>query len=407
MIKIEFHVDDSNLKDLAQRYWARSDSGAWAESVEAIAKQTGISKTKIPTIVKEAASAYLTELSCSACNQPTLLLSRSDFTSQHSHLKFLTRANSAYENREFNYLCSECKEVKRKSEFEIQKNLENEKKNRIYAALSEVSERRFDFSTIEFLDAVYCYAIKLACGIDDYSNKNTINPSQLFITSRIDKQIDIFKYLFSRGVVVISKSSPVSAFDIGVNGVTYAPDKVQWEFALDVNDFDSETIVDFIENSLNIPNSDSLCELWRVVAQYECEAYFHEVCERWGLNNWTFTESKREAITYALKNYSIPQVWNFIYCETRNLAAQVNAGTFNRKHVENMFSGNIRRRADKWFANSWSVEPWKRRTFEKECYLTSIVFDSLFGGGDRDWSSITSSTVRTRAEEVVAAASSD
>lgn len=401
MIKIEFHTPEVSLQNLARRYWARNAQGSWEETVEALSIAMGIPKSQIPKIVKNAASAYLESLVCSTCNKPTLLTSRADFVNLRSHGKFLSRTEIAYREKELNYTCQVCIELKRNAELQFQKEQEQQKRNKINSVLDDISQRKFDFSKISFLDAVYCHVIRQASGIGSYSNKETIFPSKLFIAYTLERKTEIFKRLFENGILQISKNSPPTAFDIGEKGVTYEPSKVAWAFALDANNFSDEIVTEIIDGTLEIPDIESLCTLWEQVAQHECEVYFYEVCERWGHASWSLTNDKQEAMIYALKNYSIPRVWNMMYKEAQNLGAQANAGTFNRRHIENMFSGNLRRRSDKWFANSWDVHPWKRRTFEKECYLTSIVFDHLFGGGDRDWEGISFSNLARRATEVV------
>lgn len=403
MIRIEFHTSDSQLQDLAQRYWRRSDSDAWSETVELISESTGFSKNQIPKLAKEAATAYLEELSCSACSEPSVLLSRSDFLSKKSHARFLSGTDTRSGNNKYNYLCHDCLELIRRSEIEEKRKIEINRANKINSALDVVYSKKFDFSEISFIDAVYCYVIKMASGLEGYSCGEVIHPAKIFVTQTNARQLEIFKHLFEIGVLVISKHSPDWAFEISDGNVKYFTDKVFWEFAHDINGFDGKIIESFIESAIDCPNVEELSRLWHDVAEYECEAYFFEVCERWGLNSWIYSDAKRDAIKYTLLNYSIPQVWNFMFYATQGLGAEVNAGNFNKKHIENMFPGNIRRRADKSLANSRDVKPWDRRKFDKECYLTSLVFDRLFGGGDLDWKALTGSTIQKRAEEVVAA----
>ena len=67
-----------------------------------------------------------------------------------------------------------------------------------------------------------------------------------------------------------------------------------------------------------------------------------------------------------------------------------------------MFPGNLRRRVDKCVANAWDIKPWGRRAYEKESYLTGFLFDTLLGGGDKDWQTITASNISARSAEVAA-----
>lgn len=400
MIKLEFHTDDLALQDLANKYWALNDSGLWVETVDAISKATGIPKPKIPKIVKETASAYLLTLLCSVCKKPTLVSSRSDYASLRSHSKFLSGAENAFVNREFNYSCSECQQIKRSAEIQLQQNREHEKRQKVSSVLQEISNRKYDYSCINFIDAVYAYSIKQASGDDRIKNAGVIGSTNIFIVPTFEKQVSIFKNLFDSGILHISMSSNLSAFDVGDKGLTYLANKVSWTFTPDLNDFEEEVIDQFIINALEIPDVESLCGLWRDVAQYECESYFYQLCDQWGLKNWSYTETVSEAINYALKNYSIAQVWGLMHSETKNLAALVQAGNYNKRHIENMFPGSLRKRADRYFANKYQVTSWRRRAFDKECYLSSILFDNLFGGGDADWENINLTNLKHRAEEV-------
>lgn len=391
MINLKFHTHDEKLVNLAQRYWALSDAGLWSETVEAIAQTTEFKKTQVPKLVIESASAYLSNWSCSRCANFILISNRTAYK----------RLNAMSENEVHNYVCTPCLLKERDSKIEKQREAEQDKQVTIRTTLEKISTRSFDFSEITFLNAAYCYALQLASDISSTSEIGPIRTAQLFIVPNLEKKIAIFQHLFSDGVLRIGMRSPLSAFGVGSNGVTFYADQVTWCFAIDSNGFDDDIVGQCIQGALEHPDSQSLCNLWQEVAQLECEAYFLELCEKYRFLNWSYTDKVADAVNYALNHYSIPQVWNLMFGEFKNLAALVQAGSLNRKHIENMFSGNLRRRADKWFANSWIVKPWDRRTFEKECYLTSLVFDNLFGGGNRDWDSITLSNVQARADEVL------
>jgi hypothetical protein len=391
MLTYEFHTNDENLKDLTLRYWAVTAVGAWVETTEALTTAKSIPKSQLTKIVNATATTYLNSVTCADCGSLATVLNRTNYK------KLISESI----NPNYRYTCTSCLLQKRDQRLQQHKDLEAAKKHKIEAVLDGISDRKFDFSNLSFSEAVYCYSIRQASGFD--SEIGAIRTENLFIVPNSEKKTEVFTQLYTKGILTISKNSPISAFDLGDNGVTYSPEKVVWTFASDSKGYDDEVISQFILDSLARPDAETLCDLWHEVAQQECEAYFGELCDRYRFSNWTYTETVAESIDYVLQKFSIPQVWGLMYGEFKGLAALVQAGTHNRRHIENMFSGNMRRRSDRWIANNWDAKHWSRRPFEKESYLTSLLFDNLFGGGNQDWDSITLSNVKARAEQVLTA----
>ena len=73
-------------------------------------------------------------------------------------------------------------EAIRKSEIEEKRRIEIDRVNKINSALDVVHSRKFDFSEISFIDAVYCYVIKMASGLEGYSCGEVIHPDKIFVT---------------------------------------------------------------------------------------------------------------------------------------------------------------------------------------------------------------------------------
>ena len=390
MITLLLHTEHEELTDIAPRYWALDATGSWLETVTALSAAKNIPASKIPKYVHEASTAYLDDVLCKSCMEPYAVKNRADFNRLNNYNK--------------KYTCKGCLKNEHDAEIQRQKDEDLIKKNLIHIELKKLSDREFDFSKISFMDAVYCHVIQEASGCSFYDEIGSIENGNFFITPTQSKTNEIFQNLFRKQILTISENSPYSAFNIDEDGtIKYTTSKVNWIFSNDARNLDKSIIHKIIYETLEKPDFQSLCNIWNKIAQDECESYFYEMCERYNLNNWSYTEKVAESIDYALNKYSIPQVWNFIFGEFKNLAALVQAKTYNKRHIENMFSGNIRRRVDRAVANGWNMTPWARRAFDRESYLTSFVFDNLFGGGNRDWDGITKSNVAIRAEEVVSA----
>jgi hypothetical protein len=395
MLSYDFHTDDTNLRDLAQRYWASDAAGGWIETTEVLATAKNVPKHQIIKHVNGAVTVYLQSVSCSCCGSLAKVSNRTEYR------KLISISSKSSKQ----YTCAACLLKMRDAEIQRKKDLETAKKQQIEAVLDEIAGRQFDFSTLSFVDAVYCHLIRQAAGLD--AESPAFDTQNLFIVPNASKRTGIFKQLFAKGILTISHQSPISAFGVGDGGVTYSPEQVFWTFATDVNGFDSSVVTQFIYDAIEKADAEALSNLWHEIAQQECEAYFYELCERYRFSNWAYTDSVAESIDYVLQKFSIPQVWGLMYNEFKNLAALVQAGTYNKRHIENMFSGNMRRRSDRWIANNWDAKPWSRRPFEKESYLTSFLFDNLFGGGNHDWDNLTLSNVRVRAEQAVNALKTD
>lgn len=392
MLKIKLVQDDHPFSELAYRYWAVDSAGNWLEKVDALSVSFNIPKYKLPQQVQQISTAYFVGAVCN-CGSEFIVRNRNEFKERLTGKKTNT--------------CDPC--LQKEKELFLKKRQEAERKalDQIERFLKKRMQNKYDFHNITFIDAVYCQVILYAAGVTVDLEFGPI--SRLFITPDNQGRYSIFEHLLRKGIIQIGLSSPPCAFkfedNIGLSwevvdedNIGFSMDQVNWRIS------ESDLCVsldDYLREIISHPDAESLSSLWHEVALQECKAYFHERCKYYSFN-WEFTTTLKAAIEYALKFYSIPQVWNHIYQVAQNLAARVQARTYNRKHIEHMFPGDLRRRVDKCVANAWVVKPWGRRAYEKESYLTGFLFDTLLGGGDNDWQTITASNISARSAEVAA-----
>lgn len=386
MLKIKLTHDNEPLNELAQRYWAIDSAGNWLETTDILSASFGIPKHKLIKQINQIATTYFIGTVCN-CGNELVVTNRTGF-------KRLLAKKS--------HTCDSCLQ---KDEELRQKNLHEAEQKRLELIehfLKTQIQSKYNFLNLTFTNAVYCQVILDAAGVTADMEFGPI--SQLFITPNDEDSRLIFSRLLHDGIIKFGLSSPHSAFEFPLNeenSIRFSIDQVNWL----LSEPDLCCPLDgYLQEIISHPDAESLCALWLEIALQECKACFYEQCERYRLRNWEFTSKLKEAIKYALRFYSIPQVWNHIFHVAKDLAALVQAGAYNKKHIENMFSGNLKRRVDKFIANAWDVKPWGRRAYEKKSYLTSFLFDNLFGGGDNDWQTITASNVGIRAAEVASRA---
>lgn len=83
-----------------------------------------------------------------------------------------------------------------------------------------------------------------------------------------------------------------------------------------------------------------------------------------------------------LQNFSVAQVYNFIWRAGRDAAAFYQRGGVTRSHAANTVIGTIQRNADRARAEEWDVKPYRRDRRAPRSMVSEVLFDTALQVGE-------------------------
>src|SRR6266508_3965345 len=163
MIKLDIVTDNKELASICELYWEVDPNLDFVHRVNDLAELSKIDKAKLPSVIREACNAYVTDWKCSVCERPFVFSGRSDFTRNRSSL-----LNGSY--RQQSFLCSECEKKRREKEIEERKlqeeaarkareAVEIELRKKISDTYDLANRQPIDITSLSLTSAIYLISI--------------------------------------------------------------------------------------------------------------------------------------------------------------------------------------------------------------------------------------------------------
>jgi hypothetical protein len=390
-----FLSENENYNQFCIRYWACDSDGNWLEDLNQIVSDSGINKSNLAQFIRTNSCAYVLNSRCNQCSTPAEISSRSDFTASKRRL-----LNGQHPN--YDGICDACKTAQRAEQKLLEQTKQQKFESKVLAIIRPLESNfpAYDYSVLSYVNAALLYSLLISANDnwqDNHIDGLDFQTASLAPTKELS--IEIYRKMYREGIICPSSTSELSAFTLdkdNPNNFSFLLSKVNWVLAPDQSGLPSDRLLEILEEILNYPDTSSVQELWFLVAESECQRYFSEQCDQYSLSSeHLYTEKVVESIRYSLERFSIPQVWNIIWCVIRNIAALMQNRNYSKQHVYNMIPGNIRRDVDKRLANKIPVKPWNRQNHDNESFLTSIIFDKILQGGTAAFEAINGTTIMT------------
>jgi len=365
------HSQDSDEIEMAVQYWTRNEDGSsWGAAVREIAERFGIEAHELPAVVRRIAQAYDLQIRCIDCNAPRIVESR-------SALSGVTGGN---------YICEECRSARAEiqaTQVRIRTALRREQFISIIRRVSS-PDGCFDYSEIDYFDAVLSYAIMLASDTSCASGR-VGDPRQLSMCSSDILTGKLLSDLFNDSILIFCEDTPLEAahestFETGK--LCYYPLSVNWQFAADEGDRTFSQVfrqlAAVIDARADDPTSNpAINRLWWTLALDDARNYLREQTHLHCLPTREPGEKTEEALRYALQRFSIPQVRNLIWRVTKDAAALSTRRDFHRMHALNTIPGALIRICDRALSDGWTINPYCKKWDQEEPLLTTLLFDRI------------------------------
>lgn len=214
------------------------------------------------------------------------------------------------------------------------------------------------------------------------------------LTPTADLDNEVIKGLFESRILAISETSPVDAFEWDeLDPARFFRMKVAWHIidgagtAVPIAGAASDLERRFREREWPDHWRNDLHALWLKLALHECLRYLDLGLADHGLQK-RIGEKTIAVVTNALHDFSIGQVYNFIWRAVRDAAAYYMRGGVAKQQAANTVVRAIERSAEQALTNGWDVKVFHRDWRAPESVLAQTFAGIVTGLGDAYWSTI-------------------
>ena len=381
--ELVFMTEDEQLIELCKLYWEIGQDGSFVHTVTSLAKQKGTtSHKKISQLVSAHCKAYIHGLVCSNCGKQLSVSTRTEY---EQYSRSIERGEK--------YICSDCdaKEAKQKAE---RAEAERRDKVRIIKdSYSQIEIPLVDPKDLSFEEAVYLLALIRAGAYEDYSS---IRPLELFetpLSPQEELDYEIVKTLYRNNQLFVHPDSSPDAFTPFVDGKIdkFYVGKVMWLWRPINNEVEKNepwrlaAEIEKIFKTDNWPTqwkeNEEHIELWKKIALNECFVYLQHSLNQ---HQMSFTPGEKTTQTFLslLNDFSVGQMWCFIWRASKDAAAYYQRGGVSKKQAANSVVGSIQRQAERAIAGEWDVPNYRRIPQIPVSMITQVLFVTALKIGD-------------------------
>jgi hypothetical protein len=403
MLKLEIITDNKELASICELYWEVDSNLDFVHKVVELAELSKIDKAKLPSAIREACDAYVSDWKCSGCERPFVFSGRSDFTKSRSYL-----LNGSY--RQQSFLCSSCEKKRRDREIEEKKQqeeaarkareaVENELRKKIREVYDLSNRQPVDVQSLSLTDAIYLISILRGA----YENLTKIIPISMLeqpLSADKDFSTEIIKHLHESRLIYVHPDTEPEAFvndDISqfyIYHVYYAPPISQ------STPDDPKSLVTELHKLVNDEWSEEWCQealgIWKKVALSECKEYLLFVLDE---HHFEFSpgENTTQYLEYALENFSTAQVFNTIWRAAKDAAAYYQREKISKRQAANAAIASIQKYSERAIAENWEIKPYKRNYKCPQTIISEVLYNFALKLGEDGFQSIPNiETIRSK-----------
>ncbi|MDN3520826.1 hypothetical protein [Halomonas ramblicola] len=379
-IDVTINTDDERIGELARRYWELTDEGTFVYSVAELASEFGIKSHQVTKVVKENASAYRTDITCSSCDECYLLTKRTDATQPFYRLV----------PRHEDWTCEDCLE----EEVQVQRDFEryNAEKSKSHSLAQRVICWEADVR-----HQVYLLAFLKHSGDESLSRILPLGNNRLdLLAPTTEMTFEVVRQLLHNDLISVDPNSPEGAY--------FVNDDVEFRLYLErcawlITTFFNQDNAELGEQGIDGPalyavldkhlssdqflkdNIDDIQEIaWEVVEQ-EAVAFLEYVLKERGLPQ-RFGEMTHHVLRKALEEYSLAQVYRMIWQAARNASDYLVRNRVPKQQAANTIPRSIDGYMERARANEWEVSPFRRNFNLPQSVLARVVFNQILGTDD-------------------------
>jgi hypothetical protein len=374
MILLNFLTEDEKLILLCKYYWELKVNHDFAHSIKDIAQAFSFKSSEVPKIAQQYCAAYAETIRCPNCEANYQYKTRDDF-------KQLLRSRTTTQ------ICDDCFQ-KEKSLRQAQEQLKLEQKSALVRSHFSLDKRTFiDMRTISFEDAVYFLSlVRLGANEDLSFIKPFRLKTELFSPSKaLDFQV--LQQLYRHGIIYPHPDSSLDSFEIGEDdSMHFFLEEVKWALSREPNFDDSKKIVQELEQVFRNKcwpqhwQNDAL-GLWKKIALQESFQYLEVVLNE---HDFRFSPGEKTNLVFSnlLEQYSVAQMYNFIWRAAKDAASFYLRKPVNKQHAANTIVSSIQRQAERARSENWQVKPYRRDFRCPQSIVSQVLFNTALQIGE-------------------------
>ncbi len=365
MAYFDLDIFNTEHEKMCELYWEVDSEGNFTSKISEIAKKLSVKKSDVTKIVKASCVAYSPNIQCTVCKSPKEFSSRSEY-----------QTFTATTNWECNY-CIE----------ERQLAIDEKKRKLLEESLSSARSTPLNTETIGFKNAAFLLALVRYSANEDLTQIQALSTNQTDLLSpEFDFDFKIVKDLYHSGIIAVSPLSPLEAIELNEeNGFSFYLNKVIWEVPLEKTD-SLPSVINRIKKKFESmeyidAEHESIKEVGKELCLVECLAYLTHVVEEHQLS-FRVGEKTKLVLNSALENFSVAQVYNFIWRAGKDAAAFYLRSGVPRAHAANTIVRNIQKQYERALANNWEIKAFSRNYNMPQSIISQVIFNLLLKTDD-------------------------
>ena len=245
-----------------------------------------------------------------------------------------------------------------------------------------------DISILSLKDVVYIVALA-RCGLNETGDMiHSLGEHTTNLGPNLTFEVELLDYLYKNKIIDISTLSIESCFSFNdENFLVIDYINTRWQFNLGVEDNENVNLISTIEQIIRDYDDwplnwmSSSYDLWPDLALNECIKYLEIRLNEHGLE-LRVGEKTKMVIADILKQYSISQTFNFIWCAVKDAAAYYMRSSVSKRQAANIVIGSCQRRSERAFNEEWDVKSFNRDYRSPESVLVSYYINVVTNLGN-------------------------
>jgi len=346
---------DPEMVVLCRAYWEQDDEHEFVHKASALAAGHGVQASRLAQIVREHCTARLAKATCQHCGRGEVVRSRAD----------LARHGRAYTGG----TCEDCRaeEARKVAAADAERKARRrqiivERFDESLLPCAEVDVRRLPLRT-----ALSQLALARAATDEELAVLRPQRDWTSTLTPGGRGDVDVLKDLFNNYMLALSPSSAPAAFDWSEDEQPerFWYESVHWRLATEGEQHDLASSVRALDAVLRdqrewpVTWHLELRPLWLALAVDDCLEYLERRLEEYHLP-LKVGDRLRQVLLQALNDFSVGQVYNFIWRAAKDAAAFYQKTGNTKSHAANTVPGAIERACERALAQGWDVRSFGR-----------------------------------------------
>ncbi|WP_373033326.1 hypothetical protein [Sulfurovum sp.] len=279
--------------------------------------------------------------------------------------------------------CTGCMTI-RQRELEARLSIKRIEEEKIRTALLQYRVDPVPLEQLSVKDKAYLGALLRACLNDDSTKIMPLESSAEKLAPTKKYQNEILNTLIQRNLISPDPED-VTFYELGVNDMIYISHR-RVPYVLNVTSplySRSEIIEQLIyPNQIALEDIAAGYDLWKEIAVYESIEYLQNRLNEYQLHSSKIGDKTIMTIAKTLEDYSVSQVFNFLWSAVKNAAAFKQKSGISQSHAINSIPGNILKRHEFALKEGWDIKGYNRDYNLPQSTISEIVSNRILNIGD-------------------------